>query len=83
MAAEDWPVHYVTHLINLFKESKSQMMVDGRPLVSTFEGPRWAENWGIVRQETGGIFLIPDWSSLGPFGVGQKLDLIDGACMLS
>jgi len=55
----------------------------GSPFVSTFEGPDWADNWNVVRHETGGIFLVPDWSSLGPCGVGEKLDLIDGACEFS
>ena len=72
----------VVALINRYKLSGAQMLVDGSPFVSTFEGPGWAENWPIVREETGGIFLIPDWTSLGPFGVGEKLDLIDGACKL-
>jgi glucan endo-1,3-alpha-glucosidase len=80
MAAGSWTVPQVVALINRYKLSRAQMVVDGKPFVSTFEGPGWAENWPVVRGEIGGIFLIPDWSSLGPFGVGEKLDLIDGAC---
>jgi len=83
MAAGEWPIHQVVHLINRFKTSKSQMSEAGSPFVSTFEGPDWADNWNVVRHETGGIFLVPDWSSLGPCGVGEKLDLIDGACEFS
>ncbi|KAK4153837.1 glycoside hydrolase [Chaetomidium leptoderma] len=79
MAAGCWSVPQVVGVINRFKGSPAQMMVDGRPLVSTFEGPDWAPNWPVVRNETGDICLIPDWSSLGPHGVGQRLDLIDGA----
>jgi glucan endo-1,3-alpha-glucosidase len=75
-------VTQVVDLINRYKTSKAQMLVDGDPFVSTFEGPGWAGNWSTVRQETGGIFLIPDWSSIGPYGVGEKLDMIDGACRL-
>lgn len=56
------------------------MTVGGKPFVSTFEGPEWADNWNTVREQTGGIFLVPDWSSIGPYGVGEKLDIIDGAC---
>ena len=78
--AFEWPVQQVIDLINRFKYSPAQCIVDGRPFVSTFEGPQWADNWPIVRQQTGGIFLVPDWASLGPHGVGQKLDYIDGAC---
>jgi hypothetical protein len=83
MAAGCWSVPQVVDLINRFKESPAQVMVDGNPLVSTFEGPDWAAHWPAVRCETGDICLIPDWSSLGPYGVGEKLDLIDGACKLT
>ncbi|KAK0742942.1 glycoside hydrolase [Schizothecium vesticola] len=79
MAAGSWTVPQVVASINRYKLSGAQMVIDGKPFVSTFEGPGWGENWPIVREETGGIFLIPDWSSLGPFGVGEKLNLIDGA----
>ncbi|KAL2162356.1 hypothetical protein VTH06DRAFT_7269 [Thermothelomyces fergusii] len=79
MAAGDWSVPHVVSLINRYQGSSAQMKVEGKPLVSTFEGPDWAPNWPTVRRETGDICLIPDWSSLGPHGVGQRLDLIDGA----
>lgn len=80
MAAGEWPVEQVVACINEFKDSPAQCRVNGLPFVSTFEGPQWAENWPAVRQATGGIYFVPDWSSLGPHGVGQKLGLIDGAC---
>ncbi|KAK3991566.1 glycoside hydrolase [Cladorrhinum sp. PSN332] len=79
MTAGSWTVEQVVNLINQYKESPAQMLVDGKPLVSTFEGPDWAENWEAVREQTEGIFLMPDWSSLGPYGVAEKLDMIDGA----
>lgn len=82
MAAGEWPISQVVGLINRYKSSGAQMVADGKPFVSTFEGPGWADNWSTVRHETGGIFLVPDWSSIGPYGVGQKLDQIDGACRL-
>lgn len=80
MAAGEWPVDQVVACINEFKDSPAQCRVNGLPFVSTFEGPQWAENWPAVRQATGGIYFVPDWSSLGPHGVGEKLGLIDGAC---
>lgn len=80
MACGEWSVDQVVNLINQYKNSSAQMAVDGKPFVSTFEGPGWADNWGAVRDQTGGIFLVPDWASLGPHGVGEKLDIIDGAC---
>jgi glucan endo-1,3-alpha-glucosidase len=80
MAAGNWSVQQVVDLVNTYKNSRAQMKVDGKPFVSTFEGPGWADNWNAVRQQTGGIFLVPDWSSLGANGVGGKLGVIDGAC---
>ncbi|KAK3316639.1 glycoside hydrolase [Apodospora peruviana] len=79
MACGEWEVNQVADLINHYSNSSAQMVVDGKPFVSTFEGPAWAENWNAVREQTGGIFLVPDWSSIGPYGVGEKLDIIDGA----
>lgn len=80
MAAGEWPVEQVVACINEFKGSPAQCRVNGLPFVSTFEGPQWADKWPAVREATGGINLVPDWSSLGPHGVGEKLGLIDGAC---
>ncbi|KAJ4423115.1 hypothetical protein N0V82_002244 [Gnomoniopsis sp. IMI 355080] len=80
MACGSWSVEQVVELIDEFRSSPVYYAVDGLPFVSTFEGPGWAENWGAVRRSiSGGIYLVPDWSSLGPEGVGRKLDVIDGA----
>ncbi|KAK4187067.1 glycoside hydrolase [Podospora australis] len=79
MACGNWSVEQVTDLINRFKDSSAQFKVDRKTFVSTFEGPDWADNWADVRAHTGDIYLVPDWSSLGPYGIGEKLDLIDGA----
>ncbi|KAI1850526.1 hypothetical protein JX266_003808 [Neoarthrinium moseri] len=79
MAASSWTTDQVNSLINQFKGNAAQFKVNNLPLVSTFEGPDWAGNWATVRSATGGIFLVPDWSSLGPSGVGAKASLIDGA----
>ncbi|KAF3762045.1 family 71 glycoside hydrolase [Cryphonectria parasitica EP155] len=79
MAAGHWDVDQLVALIREFRDSPVYYTVDGQPLVSTFEGPGWADNWPAVSRAAGGIFLVPDWSSLGPHGVGNKADLIDGA----
>lgn len=76
----DWSTQQVIDIINEFGASSAHTMVDGSPLVSTFEGPGWSDNWAQVREATGGIHLVPDWSSLGPDGVAGKLDQIDGHC---
>ncbi|KAL2670071.1 hypothetical protein Neosp_014952 [[Neocosmospora] mangrovei] len=69
----------VIDLINTFKDSSAQIKTDNRPLVSTFEGAGWADQWESVRTGTGGIFLVPDWSSIGPGGLKDKLSIVDGA----
>ncbi|KAH7157340.1 glycoside hydrolase [Dactylonectria estremocensis] len=74
-----WSVDSVVGLVNDFKGEAAQVLVDGKPMVSTFEGPTWADNWSSVRSQTGDIFLVPNWSSIGPSGVADKLSVIDGA----
>ncbi|KAH7175340.1 glycoside hydrolase [Dactylonectria macrodidyma] len=74
-----WSVDSVVGLVNDFKAEAAQVLVGGKPMVSTFEGPTWADNWSSVRSQTGDIFLVPNWSSLGPSGVADKLSVIDGA----
>ena len=80
-AASSWSADQVVARVEQFRDSPAQFKIGGLPLVSTFEGVDWGlENWGTVREQTGGIHLIPDWSSLGPQGVAGRLDAIDGAC---
>lgn len=87
MAAGEWSVQQVTDLVCEFRAAAAQYRVgggggggSGRPLVSTFEGPGWAGHWEAVRRAVpGGLYLVPDWSSLGPGGVGGRLDVVDGA----
>lgn len=66
--------------INQYKGSSAQYKIGNRAFVSTFEGPSFADSWASVRSQTGGLYLVPDWSSLGPSGVQQQLGKIDGAC---
>ncbi|KAF4983704.1 hypothetical protein FZEAL_920 [Fusarium zealandicum] len=75
----DWTAQAVAGLVNDFKDEAAQVKTDGRPLVNTFEGSAWVDNWPAVREQTGGIFLVPNWSSLGPDGVRERLGLVDGA----
>lgn len=78
--ATSFSVDQVTGLVNDYKGESAQFKINDLPFVSTFEGPDWSSNWADVRTATGGIYLVPDWSSLGPTGFGDKLSLIDGAC---
>jgi glucan endo-1,3-alpha-glucosidase len=73
----------VANLTNAFKDSPSQFKVDGKPFVSTFEGGSFEDGWTQVRPKVpGGIYLVPDWSSLGPAGIAKAGDKVDGACKL-
>lgn len=83
MYVDKWSVQQVADWVNRFKNSGAQFKVDGKPFVSTFEGPRWADKWAAVKQSAGDIYFVPDWSSIGPDGVAGHLDKIDGACKLS
>ncbi|KAM0420416.1 hypothetical protein ACHAPT_011837 [Fusarium lateritium] len=79
MQTGSWDSPAVVDLVNEFKGSGAQVKRDGKPLVSTFEGTKWADQWAGVREQTGGIFLVPDWSSIGPDGLKDKLSVVDGA----
>ncbi|KAI0395547.1 glycoside hydrolase family 71 protein [Xylariaceae sp. FL0594] len=80
MAASQWDAGSIANNITAYKDLPAQFKIDGRPVVSTFEGPSQAGDWAGIRGAVGGgIYLIPDWASLGAQGVGSKLDLIDGA----
>jgi hypothetical protein len=80
-ATGGWSIDTIANLTNTFKDEPAQFKVDRKPLVSTFEGTSFAETWKLVREKVdGGIYLVPDWASLGPDGVGKRANLIDGAC---
>lgn len=75
-----WDVSQVVELVNDYKDETAQVKVNGKPMVQTFEGSAWSSNWASVREQTGGVYLVPNWSSLGPYGLQDYLDVIDGAC---
>ncbi|KAK3346008.1 glycosyl hydrolase family 71-domain-containing protein [Lasiosphaeria hispida] len=78
-AAGNWTVDSISNLTNTFKGEPAQFKVDGKPMVSTFEGVPFAKNWTDVRKKVkGGIFFVPDWTSLRPGGIGKKVDYVDG-----
>ncbi|KAB8232369.1 glycoside hydrolase family 71 protein [Aspergillus alliaceus] len=59
-----WPMGDVINLINNYGGKASYYHYEGKPLVSTFEGPENSDDWFIIKQSTG-CFFVPDWSSLG------------------
>ncbi|KAK3319627.1 glycoside hydrolase [Cercophora scortea] len=75
-----WSPKAIADLTNTFKDEPAQFKVDGKPLVSTFEGVAFADQWSQARSQVDGdIFLVPDWSSLGADGLYPHLNEIDGA----
>ncbi|KAI3537270.1 glycosyl hydrolase family 18 [Colletotrichum abscissum] len=65
-----WPLAEVRALIQKYGASAAHFQYQGKPFVSTFEGPDNADDWNTIKADTG-CFFIPDWSSLG---AGPALD---------
>ena len=83
-STDGWTTSSVANLTNLFKDEPSQFKVDGKPLVSTFEGSAFADSWKDVRANVSGdIYFVPDWTSLTADGVEKLVDDIDGHCEFS
>ncbi|KAF2437531.1 carbohydrate-binding module family 24 protein, partial [Karstenula rhodostoma CBS 690.94] len=59
-----WPKSEVISMISYYAASSAYFQYNGKPFVSTFEGPERSEDWTDIKASTG-CFFIPDWSSLG------------------
>ncbi|KAJ8068521.1 hypothetical protein OCU04_004071 [Sclerotinia nivalis] len=59
-----WPSQDVTALLIDYASDSAYYLYDGKPFVSTFEGPSSGSDWLAIKEDTG-CFFIPDWSSLG------------------
>ncbi|KAB8261806.1 glycosyl hydrolase family 71-domain-containing protein [Aspergillus pseudonomiae] len=59
-----WKMSDVINMINNYGGKASYYHYEGKPLVSTFEGPANSDDWLVIKQSTG-CFFVPDWSSLG------------------
>lgn len=59
-----WPATTVTSMVNTYKSSGAYYQYNSKAFVSTFEGPKSAEDWPTIISDTG-CFFIPSWSSLG------------------
>lgn len=76
-----WSKSDVIEVMTAYGANGAYYLVDGKPMVSTFEGPDNSGDWPGIRSSladvTGGIYFVPDWTSIqGSFPV----DLVDGAC---
>ncbi|KAF4860448.1 Glucan endo-1,3-alpha-glucosidase agn1 [Colletotrichum siamense] len=64
--------------INKYAPSSAYFKHQGKPFVSTFEGPDQAEDWVDIKATTG-CFFVPDWSSLGAGPAVEKAGgVVDG-----
>jgi hypothetical protein len=54
----------VIGLVNQYRSNSAYYKYNGKPFVSTFEGPGSSGDWTAIKSQTE-CFFIPDWSSLG------------------
>jgi hypothetical protein len=66
-----WDKQVVMRYISTYGSEKYYWLHDGKPLVSTFEGPGSADDWIDIKASTP-CFFMPDWSSVGA-GPAMKL----------
>ncbi|KAK2627060.1 hypothetical protein QTJ16_003026 [Diplocarpon rosae] len=82
---ERWPSTgepSVVSYLNLYKSSPAYFLYNDVPFVSTFEGTSDIDAWapeGVIRSAVGGIWFVPDWTSLGPGGFAPYLENVEGA----
>jgi glucan endo-1,3-alpha-glucosidase len=79
-AGKPWQQADVISALQLYANDPSYFRYDDRAYVSTFEGTGNIGDWAAIKSAvSGGIFFVPDWTSLGPDGIIAQLGLIDGA----
>ncbi|CAG8112343.1 unnamed protein product [Penicillium nalgiovense] len=59
-----WDKDVVIEMIQEYGPKSAYFHYDGKPFVSTFEGPDSADDWVTIKAQTG-CFFMPDWSSVG------------------
>lgn len=59
-----WDEEDVISMISAHSSSSAYYQYNGKPFVSTFEGPGNAEDWINIKSKTG-CFFVPNWSSSG------------------
>lgn len=78
-AAGPWSAADVEKVLQQYGALDQHYKVGGAPMVSTFEGVNNINDWPGIRSDVGGIYFVPDWTSLGPSGFASHLDVVDGA----
>ncbi|PYI03590.1 glycoside hydrolase [Aspergillus sclerotiicarbonarius CBS 121057] len=62
-----WPQADIIDYLKEYGSNPAHYKYNGKPFVSTFEGPDYASDWKTIKSETN-CFFVPDWSSLGAEG---------------
>lgn len=82
--SEVWDAADIIDLLNQYGSNSAHFKYgeNNYPFVSTFEGTDNIDDWNTIRSsvDQGGIYFVPDWTSLTPSGIDDHLDVIDGAC---
>ncbi|KAI9742873.1 MAG: hypothetical protein M1818_003602 [Claussenomyces sp. TS43310] len=78
-----WSASDVASYLNQYKGSAAYFTYGSSnlPFASTFEGPDSSGDWsqgGAIRGSVGDLFFVPDYTSVGPSGIADKLADIDG-----
>ncbi|KAF2667664.1 putative glucan endo-1,3-alpha-glucosidase agn1 precursor [Microthyrium microscopicum] len=77
--AGPWPAGDVSSLLKQYASHPSYFKYNNAAFVSTFEGTGNIGDWAGIRGSVpGGIFFMPDWTSLGPDGLKANLGVVDG-----
>lgn len=75
-----WDATGVKQVLTTYANHPAYFRYNNKAYVSTFEGTDNINDWpGIKSAIPGGVFFVPDWTSLGPTGVAAHFDVIDGA----
>jgi glucan endo-1,3-alpha-glucosidase len=75
-----WQQADVITALQTYANNPAYFRYSNRAYVSTFEGTGNIGDWAAIKSAvSGGIFFVPDWTSLGPSGIVAQLGLIDGA----
>lgn len=83
---QPWPAtgaNSVASYLNQYKTSPVYFNYPDIPFVSTFEGTGNIDDWapgGAIRSAVGGLYFVPDWTSLGTGGITSHLNNIEGFC---
>lgn len=77
-----WTQDAIIEILKTYAANDCYFQYDNKAFVSTFEGTTTDQinAWPSIREEIpGGLYFVPDWTSLGPNGFDTSL--VDGACM--